>query len=105
MMTSLIQEKRVPSAIFAASDSIAIGAMRALAENGYQIPKDVSIVGFDDISSAAYTTPPLTTVHAPSYEMGAYAAAFLTTQYPLFEQYKTPLHMTLPCQLVKRGSC
>ena len=105
MMTSLIQEKKVPSAIFAASDSIAIGAMRALAENGYRIPKDVSIVGFDDISSASYTTPPLTTVHAPSYEMGAYAAAFLTTQYPLFEQYKTPLHMTLPCQLVKRGSC
>lgn len=105
MMSELIQKESVPSAIFAASDSIAIGAMRALSEHGYQIPEDVSIIGFDDISSAAYTAPPLTTVHAPAYEMGAYAAAFLMTQYPLFEQYKTPLHMTLPCRFVKRGSC
>ncbi len=105
MMNQLIQTNQVPSAIFAASDNIAIGAMHALLEHGFQIPTDVSIIGFDDISSSAYTTPPLSTVHAPAYEMGAYAAAFLKTQYSVFEQYKTPLHMALPCQLIKRGSC
>lgn len=49
-------------AIFAASDLIAIGAMRALAEVGLSIPGDVAVVGFDDIPAAGFTTPPLTTV-------------------------------------------
>jgi len=105
MMLELIHKKNVPTAIFAASDNIAIGAMRALTENHYRIPEDISIVGFDDINSAAYTSPPLTTVHAPAYEMGAYAAAFLLNQHALYEQYKIPLHMVLPCHLVKRKSC
>ena len=49
-------------AIFAASDLIAIGAMRALAEKGMSIPKNVAIVGFDDIPAASLTSPPLTTI-------------------------------------------
>lgn len=49
-------------AIFAASDLIAIGAMRALAEAGMSVPDDVAIVGFDDIPAASLTTPPLTTI-------------------------------------------
>ena len=49
-------------AIFAASDLIAIGAMRALADAGLTVPEDVAVVGFDDIPAASLTTPPLTTV-------------------------------------------
>lgn len=104
MMKSLIVENCLPRAVFAASDAIAIGAMRALSEHHIQIPKDLAIIGFDDISSAKYTSPPLSTVHAPAYEMGTYAASFLHTQYNTIINTGIPLHMTLPCSLVIRQS-
>lgn len=104
LMHTLIGEGRVPQAIFAASDTIAMGAMRALTEAGFCIPGDISVVGFDDISAAAYTAPPLTTIHAPAFEMGSYAVQFLHIGFPLYEKLKTPLHITLPCYLVRRDS-
>lgn len=104
MMKSLIASGRLPEAIFAASDSIAIGALRALSEAGIQVPGDISIVGFNDISAAAYTTPALSTVHAPAFEMGSYAACFLHKDYELYTRLKMPLHMTLPCGLILRDS-
>ena len=104
MMKELIDENRLPEAVFAASDSIAMGALRALNEAGIRVPEDISIVGFNDISAAAYTTPPLTTVHAPAFEMGSYAANFLHKDYELYLKLNSPLHMTLPCKLVLRDS-
>ena len=65
MMNDLIQAQQVPSAIFAASDPIAIGALRALHQNGMKVPQDVSIIGFDNIDTANYTSPPLTTIFCP----------------------------------------
>ncbi len=59
---TLIARAKPFDAIFAASDLIAIGAMRALAEAGLSVPDDVAIVGFDDIPAASLTTPPLTTI-------------------------------------------
>ena len=59
---SLIDGPASFDAIFAASDLIAIGAMRALAEAGLSVPADVAIVGFDDIPAAGHTSPPLTTL-------------------------------------------
>lgn len=70
MMNRLIESGNLPTAVFAASDPIAIGAMRSLYEHGYKIPDDISIIGFDDISVAEFSNPPLTTVHAPSEYMG-----------------------------------
>ncbi|TBR14716.1 MAG: LacI family transcriptional regulator [Lysobacter sp.] len=58
----LLSRGRPFDAIFAASDLIAVGAMRALHEAGIRIPQDVSVVGFDDIPMARFSTPPLTTV-------------------------------------------
>jgi len=104
MMTELIESGCVPRAIFAASDTIAIGAMRALSMAGYRIPEDVSIVGFDDISAASYTTPPLSSIHAPASEMGSYAAHFLNYGYDLYQKLHTPLHITLPCSFIRRDS-
>ena len=49
-------------AIFAASDMIAIGAIRALSEHGLDVPNDIAIVGFDDLPAASMTRPPLTTI-------------------------------------------
>jgi DNA-binding LacI/PurR family transcriptional regulator len=62
------------SAIFAFNDISAIGAIRALREKGLRVPEDVSVVGFDDIQSAAFQNPALTTVRQPLREMGKIAA-------------------------------
>jgi LacI family transcriptional regulator, galactose operon repressor len=62
------------TAIFASNDQMAYGACLALFRRGIRVPHDVSIVGFDDQPSAAYTSPPLTTVRQPTVEMGAAAA-------------------------------
>jgi DNA-binding LacI/PurR family transcriptional regulator len=58
----LIQEDRVPQAIFAASDHTALGLIRALSESGIRVPDDVSVVGFDDVEGSEFFLPPLTTV-------------------------------------------
>jgi DNA-binding LacI/PurR family transcriptional regulator len=65
------------SAIFATSDTIAMGLMKAAFEAGIPIPGRLSIVGFDDIDFAAYTTPPLTTVSQSGVEMGRIATELL----------------------------
>jgi len=59
---NLLQSRPIPTAVFAASDTIAFGAMKAIREAGLRVPQDISIVGFDDIPQAANTHPPLTTV-------------------------------------------
>jgi len=62
------------TALFAFNDISAMGAIRALRESGMRVPEDVSVVGFDDIQSAAYQNPGLTTVRQPLYKMGKLAA-------------------------------
>ena len=65
--------KRMPSAILCANDSMALGAINRLHQEGLQVPDDISIVGFDDIEMARQITPPLTTVFAPVTEIAACA--------------------------------
>ena len=65
------------TAMFASNDLMAIGAMRQLQKEGFQIPEDVSVVGFDDIPLASLVNPPLTTVSQPKYEIGAEATKLL----------------------------
>ncbi len=105
MMSELISAKKLPTAIFTASDPIALGAVRALSEHSYRIPDDISIIGFDNISASAYSTPPLTTIGAPTELMGEYAANFLATSRPVYDEYHIPIQMTLPCTLIERSSC
>jgi LacI family transcriptional regulator len=62
------------TAIFIANDQMAYGARLGLYRRGIRVPEDVSIVGFDDLLASAYTTPPLTTIRQPSFEMGRAAA-------------------------------
>ncbi len=69
---------RRPTAVLAMSDAIAIGAIRALRDHGLSIPRDVSVVGFDDIELAQTTDPPLTTVHQPIRGKGEEAARLLS---------------------------
>lgn len=71
---SLLRRAVLFSAIFAANDQMAYGARLALYRNGIRVPDDVSLVGFDDQPSSAYTAPPLTTVRQPTLEIGRAAA-------------------------------
>jgi LacI family transcriptional regulator len=74
---SLLEKTRDFTAIFCFNDIAAIGAIRALKDAGLSVPGDVSVVGFDDIQSAAYSTPSLTTVRQPLFEMGQRGAQIL----------------------------
>lgn len=66
-----------PTAIFAANDLMALGAMQAAQEAGVSVPDDLSVVGFDDIAIASVIRPGLTTVRQPAYEMGRLAMSML----------------------------
>lgn len=111
MALSLIKAREegtslLPTAVFAASDPIAIGAMRAFYKYDYRIPDDISIVGFDDISAAGFLNPPLTTIHAPAFQMGRYAAHYVIQMTDTFTQQEAlPVRITLPCSLRIRESC
>ena len=76
-MQALLEKTRDFTAIFCFNDIAAIGAVRALKDAGLSVPQDVSVVGFDDIQSAAYATPSLTTVRQPLAEMGKRGAQIL----------------------------
>ncbi len=93
-----------PTAVFAANDSMAIGALRAFREAGLDVPGDVALGGFDDIPVARYVTPALTSVHVPIHEMGAQAveAVLDAVQTDAPEPTST---ITLTTRLVVRESC
>jgi len=80
-MTKILKNRQdVPTAVIAAYDYVAFGAMRALLENGYRIPEDISIIGFDNILSASFAWKALTTISMPSQEMGAIAARIIVNK-------------------------
>jgi LacI family transcriptional regulator len=70
---SLFAGRQTPTAILAANDQMAIGAMRGILQRGLAIPYGVSVVGFDDIALASFVTPALTTMALPLYPMGVAA--------------------------------
>jgi LacI family transcriptional regulator len=78
-MERLLENARPLTAVFAANDQMALGARMALYRRGVRVPEEVSIVGVDDIPAAAYSTPPLTTIRQPIYEIGLAAASALLT--------------------------
>jgi LacI family transcriptional regulator len=74
---ALLELSDPPTAIFASNDMQAIGALNALRARGMSVPRDMSIVGFDDLEIAALINPPLTTVRQPLAQMGSFAATML----------------------------
>lgn len=92
-----------PDAVFACNDYMAIGAMAAFREAGIHVPDDIAVAGFDDIASARYASPSLTTVHVPVYDIGRRAGERLVQQI----QSDTPLdaeQVQLPLELKVRAS-
>jgi LacI family repressor for deo operon, udp, cdd, tsx, nupC, and nupG len=76
-MGLLLGRQDPPTAVFAANDEMAIGAVRAVKQAGLRVPEDVSIIGFDDQRIAGLYDPPLTTVHVPTAEIGYRAMLLL----------------------------
>ena len=102
-MTALLGKKRDFSAIFCFNDIAAIGAIRALKDAGLSTPGDVSVVGFDDIQSAAYSTPSLTTVRQPLLEMGKRGAQVLLERIANREK-EFPSEIVMAPELIVRES-
>ncbi len=92
-----------PTAVFVASDVLAVGALSALRELNLRVPQDIAIVGFDDIPLASYLDPPLTTVRLP---VNALVDAAVEMLVQLIEgQTPEPAHLLLDTELVIRRSC
>jgi LacI family transcriptional regulator len=102
-MKSLLEVSPRVSAMFVASDVVAIGAMAAIHERGLRIPQDIAVVGYDDIPLARYLTPPLTTVHLPVVEIGYQAVDMLA--HLIRNEALDVLNRRLESHLVVRESC
>jgi LacI family transcriptional regulator len=92
-----------PDAVFAAADSIALGAIRAVREAGLRIPEDIAFVGFDDLPMATLSSIPLTTIHQPVIQFGIKAVDLLID---LIENGRKPARrVIMETELVVRDSC
>ena len=98
----LISQGKPFTAVFCSNDEMAIGAMRALISHGLRVPEDVSVVGFDDIRFARYTSPPLTTVAQPKNALGREAMSMMLEL--LNDPEVPPRKRVLSADLVVRGS-
>ncbi|MBO9317351.1 MAG: substrate-binding domain-containing protein, partial [Chloroflexus sp.] len=104
-MNMLLQLDPRPDAVFAASDMMALGALKALRASGLEVPNDVALAGFDDIPLAAAMTPALTTVRQPIGKLGQIAARLLLDQLLNPPAEPSVQHVILPTELVIRESC
>lgn len=102
-MKRLLSLPKPPTAAFARNDFTAIGAMCALHDAGLSVPEDVSIVGFDNVPLAAYTSPPLTTVDQPTTEQGRQAASLLLERIEGNKERERQ-EIVLTCHLIIRQS-
>jgi len=99
----LLNVGRPITAIFAQNDLMAIGAIRALREAGYQVPADISVIGFDDIPLISFIDPPLTTIRQPMEELGRRAAQLLVQR--IDSPDRPPEQALIRAQLIERASC
>jgi DNA-binding LacI/PurR family transcriptional regulator len=96
--TALLERPERPTAILAMSDELAVGALQAAEANGIAVPRDLSIVGFDDTPAASEARPPLSTIAQPHRTKGETAARML------LEPEAQPRHVILPTTVVERES-
>ncbi|MFB3905182.1 MAG: LacI family DNA-binding transcriptional regulator [Acidobacteriota bacterium] len=100
-MNRLLALQDPPTAVFCYNDLTALGALRAVRVHGLRVPQDISIVGFDDLTIASYTEPPLTTVRQPKQEMGRMAVEILCK---LLEGAQEQTQIKVPGELIVRES-
>ncbi|KAE8763343.1 LacI family DNA-binding transcriptional regulator [Georgenia thermotolerans] len=97
---ALMEREDRPTALFAANDRMAIGAMAAMADLGLRVPEDVAVVGFDDVPMASYVRPALTSVSISARQLGVEAMRLL-----LAGPDARPRHVRVKTRLVVRASC
>lgn len=97
----LMARPEPPTAIWALNDRMALGALQWAREHGVRVPAELSIAGFDDISAAALSDPPLTTVRLPSYQEGQAAIEMV---FQLLDGESLPREMIVPTDVIVRGS-
>ena len=99
-LNHLLESRLNFTGLFASNDQMAYGARLALYRKGIRVPEDVSIIGFDDLPSSLYTTPPLTTVRQPAYDLGKIAGEAMLR---LIQSQPIPV-TDLPLQVIVRES-
>lgn len=102
LMKKSLQNKNRPTAYFIANDSMAIGAYKAISEAGLKIPNDISIIGFNDISTAQFIIPPLTTVKVYTEFMGETAVDLIIER--IKKDREISKKVIIPTKLIKRDS-
>ena len=103
-MDEVLKKFKKVDAVFASNDTIAIGAMQAIRENGLRIPVYISIVGFDDNYFSKLLNPPLTTIRQPVYEIGSIAAEILLKKIELGNQQRNVCRHVIDGELIIRDS-
>jgi len=96
------QNKQLPTAIFAVSDRLALPAMRAAIERGYRVPEDIAFIGIDNIELSQYTSPPLSTIHVPKFELGMTAIKTLIDY--MQSDFRPAFQLLMPHELIVRQS-
>src|SRR5262249_32070768 len=98
----LLERRKKVTSLFAYNEISAIGVIRAFREEGIRVPEDISVVGFDDIESAAFNSPTLTTVRQPLRKMGEAAAEILLKKIEGAEE--VPKEIAVQPELIERQS-
>jgi len=99
---SILRMNPRPTAIFALNDLMALGALRAAAETNYSVPRDLAVVGYDNLELARFTNPPLTTIAQPKKEIGAQAVNLLVDR--ISQKSRPPNRLVLAPELIIRRS-
>ena len=99
--THFLAQAPAPTAAFCFSDQMALGVLAACRDLGIRVPEEFSVVGFDDLASSRYLSPPLTTISQPMREIGVRAVRLLLA---IIQAVDVPLQQTLEFRLMLRGS-
>jgi LacI family transcriptional regulator len=100
-MRAMLENSNPPTAVFAANDIQAIGAIAECRESGLNVPEDLSVIGFDDLPASEFIHPKLTTIRVPAQRMGHVAA---TRLLEMIRYDSRPESEVLPVELVTRDS-
>lgn len=101
-VNKLLKKRKDITAIFALSDIMALGAIKAAIDNGLDVPRDISIVGFDGMDESKYYNPSITTVKQPKKKMAETSVELLFSLITTDGENK---HVILDTELVERDSC